>query len=159
MKEPTFVAFVPKEEGFIASVPMEQLDALGSNPEAILEQAGSKYQSAISDMRSLLAELDSLKAKRTPIPASKVWELGDAVLALLNDLERSSMELDNLYEHLARDLGMNEKRLGTVITFRRHLSDKELIPESLKWSQCEKNARKVAENLSKGQREAQGALL
>ena len=35
MKELTFVAFEPREEGFIASVPMEQLDSLGEHPEAI----------------------------------------------------------------------------------------------------------------------------
>ena len=154
MTELTFVAFQPRAEGFIASVPMEQLDSLGADPEASLQKASVTYQCSVEAMRLLLSEMDGLKAKRIPIPARSVWELGDKVLALLCELRQSSMELDGLYEHLGRDLGMNEKRLGTVITFRRHLSDKELIPESLGWSQCEKSARKVAENLSKAKKEA-----
>ena len=159
MKELTFVAFEPREEGFIASVPMEQLDSLGEHPEASLQKASETYQRSIDIMRSLLADMDGLKAERTPITARSIWELGDAVLALVGELSQRSMELDSLYEHLGRDLGMNEKRLGTVITFRRHLPDKELIPESLGWSQCEKSARKVAESLSKGRKESEVALL
>ena len=159
MNEMTFVAFKPGEEGFIASVPIEQLDSLGARPEASLQRASEIYQRSIDIMRSLLADMEGLKARRTPITARRVWELGDAVLNLVGELSRSSMELDGLYEHLGRELGMNEKRLGTVVTFRRHLPDKELIPESLGWSQCEKSARKVAESLSKGQKESEGALL
>ena len=159
MNEMTFVAFKPGEEGFIASVSIEQLDSLGARPEASLQKASEIYQRSIDIMRSLLADMVGLKARRTPITARRVWELGDAVLNLVGELSRSSMELDGLYEHLGRELGMNEKRLGTVVTFRRHLPDKELIPESLGWSQCEKSARKVAESLSKGQKESEGALL
>ena len=44
--------------------------------------------------------------------------------------------------------------MGTIVTFRRHLPEKELIPESLGWSQCEKQARKVAEELKAAQSDA-----
>ena len=47
--------------------------------------------------------------------------------------------------------GLTESGLGTIVTFRRHLPDLELIPESLRWSQCEKQARKVAEELKSAQ--------
>ena len=150
MSELTFVAFEPREEGFVASVPMEQLDALGEHPEALLRAASEAYKNSIGGMRSLLADIAALKARRITISARKIWELGDAVLALISELEQYSMELDGLYDHLVRDLGMKEKRIGTVITFRRHLPDKEFIPETLAWSQCEKRARKAAQSLSKG---------
>ena len=64
------------------------------------------------------------------------------------------MELDSLNDHLVRDLGINAKRMGTIVTFRRHLPDMELIPETLGWSQCEKQARKVAEELKAAQESA-----
>lgn len=150
MDDLTFVAFEPRNDGFMASVPMEQLDSLGERPDLLLQKASEIYMHAVGKMRLILSEIGRVKGRRNPIPAQTVWELGDAVIDLVDSLAAMSLELDGLYEHLVRDLGMNQKRLGTVITFRRHLSDKELIPESLGWSQCEKNARKVAESLSKG---------
>ena len=149
MNDPIFVTFEPVEDGFRGSVPMEKLDALGNNPELELKEASRIYQNSVSRMQLLLAEMAGFKARRSPIPARKVWELGDAVMSLTCDLGIKSMELDDLYKHLVRDLGMNEKRLGTMITFRRHLLRQEYIPETLGWSQCEKGARKVAENLTR----------
>ncbi len=154
MSDLTFVAFEPRNDGFIASVPMEQLDSLGEHPDLLLQEASEIYKHAVGKMQLILSEIGRIKGKRNPIPAQKVWELGDAVIDLVDGLAAMSLQLDRLYEHLVRDLGMNQKRLGTVITFRRHLSDKGLIPESLGWSQCEKNARKVAESLSKGDRDS-----
>ena len=149
----TFVAFTPREDGFTASVPLEQLDGLGAHPELLLEKAGALYGKSVAEMQSCLAEMAELKARRQPITARKVWELGDAAFALVENLSAMSLELDGLYEHLTRDLGVNQKRLSSVITFRRYLSAKELIPAALGWAQCEKSARKVAENLSKGFKE------
>ena len=146
----TFVAFEPREEGFVASVPLEQLDALGEHPEALLRAASETYKNSIGGMRSLLADIDALKTRRIPISARKIWELGDAVLDLISELEQYSMELDGLYDHLVRDLGMKERRWNAIITFRRYLADKGLIPETLGWRRCERYSRQVAESLSKG---------
>ena len=132
---------------------MEQLDDLGARPELALQAASALYQRSVAEMQMHLSEMAELKAQRQPITARKVWELGDAALTLVDNLAKTSLAVDGLYEHLVRDLGMNQKRLGTVITFRRHLPDKEFIPASLSWAQCEKSARKVAETLRKGIKE------
>ena len=158
MNESVFVAFDPRETGFIASVPMKQFDALGERPEAVLKEASTAYGSAIEIMQSLLDDFDRLKSSRTAIPAQRVWELGDAVFHLVEDLARSSLEIDGLYDHLVRDLGIERGRLGKyrltrAITFRRYLPDKDLIPKSLEWSRCEKNARGMAEQLVARHRE------
>ena len=149
----TFVAFTPRDAGFTASVPLEQLDGLGAHPELLLEKAGALYGKSVGEMRSCLSEMAAMKDRRQPITAQKVWEWGDAAFALVENLAEMSLELDGLYEHLTRDLGINQKRLSNVITFRRYLPAKELIPAALGWAQCEKSARKVAENLSKGSKE------
>ena len=151
MPDFALVAFEPRGDGFISSVPMEHIHCLGERPDLLLQDACEIYGRSIGAMRDLFADLADLKRKRTPIPARKMWELGDAVLALVGELEQSSMEPDGLNDHLARELGINGKRLGTIVTFRRHLPDLELIPESLRWSQCEKQARKVAEELKSAQ--------
>ena len=147
MSDLALIALEPREEGFVASVPLSQLDRLGDNPEVSLQEACQVYGRTVSRMREVLADIDQLKSKRVPIPARKMWELGDAVVTLGIELETGSMEMDGLNDHLIRDLGINGKRMGTIVTFRRHLPDQELIPESLGWSQCEKQARKVAEEL------------
>lgn len=141
------VAVEPRAEGFVSSVSLAQLDRLGDKPESALNLACAAYGRAMAAMRQSLADIDEIKSKRTPIPARKMWELGDAIVNLGAELEQGNMELDGLNEHLVRDLGINAKRMGTIVTFRRHLPEVELIPESLGWSQCEKKARKVAEEL------------
>ena len=151
MPDLALVAFEPGDAGFISSIPVEHLGYLGDSPEVRLLEACEIYARSIGAMRQLLADLEILKGKRIPIPARKMWELGDTALALVAELEQSSMEPDSLYEHLVRDLGINGKRLGTIVTFRRHLPELTLIPESLGWSQCEKHARKVAEELKAAQ--------
>lgn len=145
------IALEPRDEGFVSSVPISQLARLGDKPEVSLRVACDAYGRAIGAMREVLGDIDQLKSKRIPIPARKMWELGDAVVTLGVELEDCSMELDSINEHLVRDLGINAKRMGTIVTFRRHLPEKELIPESLGWSQCEKQARKVAEKLKSEQ--------
>lgn len=145
------IVLEPRDEGFVSSVPIAQLERLGDKPEVSLRVACDAYGRAIGAMREVMGDIDQLKSRRIPIPARKMWELGDAVVNLGVELEEHSMELDGVNDHLVRDLGINGKRMGTIVTFRRHLPDKELIPESLGWSQCEKQARKVAEKLKSAQ--------
>ena len=151
MGDLALIAVEPRDEGFVASVPIFLLDRLGDKPDVSLQAACDAYGRTIGAMREVMADIDQLKRKRIPIPARKMWELGDAVVALSSELEEDSMEVEGLNDHLVRDLGINGKRMGTIVTFRRHLPEKELIPEKLGWSQCEKQARKVAEELKAGQ--------
>ena len=153
MSQMTFVAFEPKEEKFIASVPVEQLGSLGNYPEALLRKASELYERHILVIRPLLDDIDAIKTNRLAIPAQKMWELGDAVFHLVDGLAELSFEIDGLYQHLLRDLEIHKGRLGMyrltrAITFRRYLKDKELIPHSLDWCLCEKNARRTAEQLA-----------
>ena len=151
MPDLALISVEPRDEGFVSSVPMASLDRLGEKPEIALQIACDAYARAVGSMREVLAEIDQLKGRRIPIPARKMWELGDAVVKLGSELEDGFMELDGLNDHLVRDLGINGKRMGTIVTFRRHLPERDLIPESLGWSQCEKQARKVAEELKSAQ--------
>ena len=141
------VALEPRGDEFVASISLSQLELLGDKPEERLQVACDAYGRTVSTMRDVLADIEQLKSKRTPIPARKMWELGNAVVTLGSELEESFMEMDGLNNHLVRDLGINAKRMGTIVTFRRHLPEQEMIPETLGWSQCEKQARKVAQEL------------
>ncbi len=141
------VALEPRGEGFVASIPLPQLELLGDRPDERLQAACDAYGRTVAIIREVLSDIEQLKGRRTPIPARKMWELGDAVVNLGVELEGNSMEVEGLNDHLVRDLGINAKRMGTIVTFRRHLPEQEMIPETLGWSQCEKQARKVAQEL------------
>lgn len=141
------VALQPRGEAFVASIPLTQLELLGDRPDERLQVACDAYGLTVATIREVLSDIEQLKSRRTPIPARKMWELGNAVVNLGAELEENSMEMQGLNDHLVRDLGINAKRMGTIVTFRRHLPEQEMIPETLGWSQCEKQARKVAQEL------------
>ncbi len=141
------VVLEPRGEGFVASIPLAQLELLGDRPDERLQVACDAYGRTVGRMREVLSDIEQLKSRRTPIPARKMWELGDALVNLGAELEENYLEMDGLNDHLVRDLSINAKRMGTIVTFRRHLPEQDMIPESLGWSQCEKQARKVAEEL------------
>ena len=153
-----FVAFEPREEGFIASVPMEHLESLGDHPEASLRAASATYHHHVDTMRSLLNDIERFKTNRIAIPARKMWDLGDSIFQLVDSLAESSLEIDGLYEHLSRDLKLHSGHLGMyrltrAVTFRRYLPDRTLIPDSLGWRLCEKHVRKTAEQLAARRKE------
>ena len=134
----------------MASVPMEQLASLGEHPELLLKEANGLYAQSIKKMRLFLSEMAVLKAKRQPIPARMIWKLGDIIFNLSYSLKQASLELDDLYGHLTRDLDVQRKWLEKVITLRRYIENQDVIPESLKWCQFYPAPKKIAINLLKG---------
>lgn len=147
----TFVAFEPRGDGFRAAAPLEQLDNLGARPEAVLQAASAVYGRAVAEMRAQLSAMAELKAQRQPITAQTVWELGDTIFNLSSNLVQSLLELDDLYGHLTRDLGVKRMWLEKVIILRRYINRKELLPVSLKWHQFYAAPKKTAQRLLESQ--------
>lgn len=145
-----FVSFEPANGQFIGFLSMEAAIGSERDPEAVLREATRIYEQSIARMRSVLVEIQTARANRNPIPAHKVWQIGHIVFELRDELERMGLQLDGVYKHLTRDLGVKLKWLEKVVTLRRYIPDKSLIPESLNWGRCEKGTRRVAERLSKG---------
>ena len=146
----TFVSFEPRNGSFVALLPLEGLITVGGDPAVLLQNVAKVYARYVTDMRLLIAEIQAFRTTHTPTPARKVWELGNAIFALREELEQLSLEMDSFYDHLVRDLGVKRKWLEKVIIFRRHLPDEELIPKPLNWGRCEKGTRNVAKRLRDG---------
>ncbi|GAH38045.1 unnamed protein product [marine sediment metagenome] len=144
-----FVSFEPSNEHFTAFLPMEELISSDNDPELMLRKAAEVYEHSIVKMRNLVKEIQDFRDNRKLLPARKVWQLGDAIFELQHDLNNLSLQLDGLYDHLARDLGVKRKWLEKVIIFRRYLPDENAVPQSLNWGRCEKGTRRVAENLKR----------
>lgn len=145
-----FVAFEPRTGEFVALLSMEGLLSSQRDPELLLQEAAKVYERSTLRMKPLVAEIQACRAERKLVPARKIWHLGDAIFELISQLQELSLEIDRLYDHLVRDLGVKRKWLEKVIIFRRYLPDKKLIPASLNWGRCEKGTRRVAERLRDG---------
>jgi len=145
-----FVSFEPANEQFIGFLSMEAAIDSERDPETVLRKATKIYERSITRMRSILVDIQIARANHNRIPARKVWEIGDIIFELREELERLDLQLDGVYKHLTRDLGVKQKWLEKVVTLRRYLPDKALIPEWLNWGRCEKGTRRVAQRLSKG---------
>lgn len=145
-----FVSFEPKNGQFMAFLSMEGIIFSEKDPELVLRKATKLYEHSIAKMRSIITEIWVTRANRKSIPARKIWQLGNTIFELKDGLASLSLQLDNVYSHLARDLGVKRKWLEKVVIFRRYLPSKELIPKALNWGRCEKGTRRIAERLRDG---------
>ena len=145
-----FVTFKPDNGRFTGFLEMEAMIRSEGDTQVLLQKASKIYGQSIARMCSLVSEVQDARAKRKRIPARKIWEIGDAIFKLRDDLEQLSLELNGLYGHLTRDLAVKQKWLEKVVILRRYLPDKKLIPRLLNWGRCEKGTRRVAQKLSKG---------
>ncbi|MBA7503551.1 hypothetical protein ES706_02162 [subsurface metagenome] len=144
-----FISFEPSNGHFTAFLPIEELISSDNDPEPTLRKVAEVYEHSIVKMRNLVKQIQNFRDNRKLLPARKVWQLGDAIFELQDNLNKLSLQLDGLYDHLVRDLGVKRKWLEKVITFRRYLPDENAVPQSLNWGRCEKGTRRAAENLKR----------
>jgi len=148
-EELSFISFEPSAERFKAYLALESLASSTANPEVLLEEASLLYGKSITRLRHLLSQVERIRNSGRVIPARKIWDIGNEIFKLTKDMAKLSVQIDDLYAHLLRDLQVNRKWLEKVITFRRYLPQKKYIPPSLNWGKCEKGTRRVAELLLK----------
>lgn len=147
----TLITFEPNNDHFAGFVEIESISNFGKNPEKIIDKGSKIYGSSLKKMRTLLRNVKSVKkGKRHPVLAKDIWLLGNAIFELKSKLENESLELNDLYSHLVRDLQVKRKWLEKVIIFRRYVSKMSLIPKSVNWGRFEKGTKRTAELLGKG---------
>ena len=145
-----FVSFKPQDGNFVGLLSMDSVISEEIDLEVALGNAAKIYERSIIKMGSILGEIRDGRANHKPIPARKIWQIGQLIFQLRSQLERLSLQLDGLYNHLVRDLGVKRKWLEKVIILRRYIPDKEMIPKPLNWGRCEKGTRRIALKLTKG---------
>jgi len=147
IKKPAFISFEPKDSSFLAFLSMEGFFEYRENAERGLQKAAFIYEKHICTMLGIIDEMKSIRKSGRLTPARKIWELGDVIFNLTEQMAKLSFQIDGLYEHLVRDLRVKRKWLEKVVIFRRYLPIKKIIPPSLNWGKCEKGTRKAAEKL------------
>ena len=145
-----FVSFEPANGAFQAFLSIHTALNGDSDPEDLAREAGAVYERLVGQMRSAVEEIDALRRTHTLVSARRVWQLGDLVFRLTRELADLDLELDGVYEHLTRDLGVKRKWLEKVIILRRYIDNVSVIPERLNWGRCEKGTAKIARALRNG---------
>lgn len=150
MEDLAFVSLHPKDGRFEAQISLDGVLQMKDDPENALGFASRVYDTSIRRMRKILTEIDNKRASRSLVPARAVWRLGDAIWGLTEKLAGRGVQVDGLYGHLCRDLGVKRKWLEKVVIFRRYIPDVRMIPGKLNWGRCEKGTRRHAERIAQG---------
>lgn len=145
-----FVSFKKNKDEYNAFIAINGFFSSNDDLESLLNKASTLYGNSISKMVALMNVIIAFRSNRRPLPARKIWELGDLIFTLVNKLNQLSLQIDGIYDHLERDLNAKRKWLEKVIIFRRYIPEERMIPEHLNWGKCEKGTRRVAELIQKG---------
>ena len=150
MNQLTFISFEPSKQGIRASLSMQGIINIDGDIESAINQAIEIYKAALSEMKNLLLKREELQKVRRRVPARLIWQIGDAIFNLNDDLSKIDLQIDNTYHHLVRDLGVKRKWLEKVVIFRRYIEQIEIIPETATWGSFEKGTRKKVQLLMQG---------
>jgi len=150
MNKLEFVTFKKEQGKYIAYTSIKHFFSSDRDIEAVLKEATKLYERSVKRMKSVVAEINTTRNRHILLPARKIWKLGNIIFEFVESLERLSLQIDGIYDHLVRDLNVKRKWLEKVIIFRRYIPDEHMIPESLNWGRCEKGTRRIAENIQKG---------
>jgi len=145
-----FVSVKKKNDEYKAYIDIGGFLSSNKNLETELKKVSTIYEDSIVKMSVVKKEIDEFRNNRYPLPARKVWELGDMIFELINNLHKLSFQIDGIYEHLERDLNAKRKWLEKVIIFRRYIPNESMIPKYLNWGKCEKGTRRIAESIQRG---------
>lgn len=149
-KKLIFVSFKPINGKFRGYLSIEVALSSEIEPEILLQKATKIYENALTKMAFFISEIKNSRVNHTLVAARKIWQLGNVIFTLRDELEEIGLEIDGIYDHLTRELDVKRKWLEKVIILRRYLPDINLIPESLSWGRCEKGTRRKAERLRSG---------
>jgi hypothetical protein len=131
-----FVSFKMIDDDYVAAVPLDSIQTGAISKESELKAVTKIYKKQIVVLKKILKDIESDKSKRIALTAVKMWILGDKILELIEMIGRKNFQIDNLYEHLTRDLDRKKDWLKKAIIFRKYLPDGQLIPPGLKWHHC-----------------------
>ena len=113
-----FVSFIKNNDEFSASINIDGFLSSNTNLESSLKEAAIIYGDLISNMLLSIKVIYSFRKNRYPLPARKIWELGDNIFEFVNKLSILSYQIDGIYDHLGRDLEVKRKWLEKVVIFR-----------------------------------------
>ena len=148
--EPLFVSFRMIDDECIAAVPLDYIQEGIITKGTDLKGIAKIYKKKIFSLKKMLEQIEINKLQKVAVSSLFMWDFGDKILSLVDAINSKNFEIDNLYEHLIRDLDRKRGWLEKVIIFRRSIPTRQLIPDDLKWSVCRDAPKKSAKLILKG---------
>lgn len=142
MNQLIFISFSTVEDDYHASIALQDVLSSNFDIETSLKDASNVYRSSLQRISKLLSSRADLINQHQIIPARLIWNIGDQIFSLNENLAVINFQIDNLYSHLIRDLNLNRKWLEKVVILRRYIPTIELLPENINWGWFEKGTRK-----------------
>ena len=146
----TFVTFEPVHSGFVAYVPLSDFLKTHGHQEETLRRAARVYATGVASLRTRLRKIEERRRRGQRITARMVWDVGERIFTLVEQIGRLSLQINGLYAHLVRDLGVKKEWLEKVIIFRHHIPDKRSIPRGLSWGLCARRPKSAAQLILQG---------
>jgi hypothetical protein len=147
------IIFQKTQIGIVPSLALDDLNKTSKDVNTLLEEAVKIYNYATSCMKIILNENRKLRKENKKVPARLMWDLGDSIFKMVNDLKEKDLILENLYENLTRDINTSPSTIKRVIALRRCIEDRDLIPEDLNWGLIKDSPRKIYEKLLQWKKE------
>ncbi len=136
------IIFQQTQVGIIASLALNDLDETIEDVDTLLSEATKIYSSATTHMKEILDENKKLRAENKKIPARLMWDLGDTIFKMVDDLGNKNLILENIYDSLTRDISTSSGTIKRVLSIRRCIKDRGSIPKNLNWGSLKGAPRK-----------------
>jgi len=131
-----FISFEPSNDGFVCFLSFDGFVHSKVDPHKLSAKASRIYTYSIGRLKKQIEGLNEMRSSNRNIPARSIWEIGDTILKMIEELAKISLQLDDLYGHLMRDVPAKRMWLEKIIIFRRYIPKKALIPLGLNWGKC-----------------------
>ncbi len=139
-----WVYFLQTGKGYIASTSLDKFGVLSDNVQNLLIKAGKIYERHIKKMLALYRERNLLKAKGKVIKPALMWEIGDEIFSMLEELKKLGIGVEDLYGSLSRDLNVSKSTIKRLISLRRYFRSKNEIPAGLSWGKMKDAPKKYS---------------
>lgn len=146
-KNISFISFTPEASKFKGLLSLDIAFDSKNDPQSLIRKSELIYEKHIREMQIIIQNIKKIRSSNSRISARDIWILGDSIFSLKRNLENIGLQVDDLYTHLMRDLGVKRKWLEKVVILRRYVFHKKTIPKSSNWGRFEKGTAKKAKLL------------
>jgi hypothetical protein len=141
------IKFLPWEDGFTAAIRLRDVFEAPESLQHMLDSLAACYEMRIRNMRLILEANRRRKRRGQPVLATSIWGLGNRIFLLMRDMKYAFVEVEDLYGHLERDLGLSRNAISRIVTLRRYVPRLDMLPPDLKWDTIAPSPKRFAAGL------------
>jgi len=136
------VNFISRGNRYLASISFTDFEAFNKDLKTRLDKAGKIYEKHLKKIKGLLKTRNNLKLKNKILTARFMWQIGNEIFLVIEELNNNGFIVDDLYEDLTRDLNVSRTTIKRLISLRRYFKDIRELPPRLGWSKIKDAPKK-----------------